>query len=91
MNQDQNEDQGQPQVIYIEQDRGMGASWRRTRHKVRQAGRRWMEDSVDAELPSQVEQALPGWARGAKGRVRLALLAALVMLAWVVALLWLIG
>ena len=91
MNQEQNEDKAQPQVIYIEQDRGVGASWRRTRHKVRQAGRRWVENSVDADLPPQVDEAIPDWARGAKGRVRLAVIAALVMIAWIVALLWLIG
>ena len=84
-------DEDRPQVIYVETERGLGARWRRTKENVQEAGRKWVSSSVDAELPPQVEQSVPDWARGAKGRTRLAVIAGLVMLAWIVALIWLIG
>jgi hypothetical protein len=52
------------------------------RARMTRARAAWVATSVDAELPEQVQERMPTWARTGRGRVLLSGAAVLALLAW---------
>ena len=76
---EQNIERDEPQVIYVEVDRGVGARWRRARKAGRQMRQKWVSSAVDAQLPEQVGSRVPEWAGQGRGRVWLGVIAVVVV------------
>ena len=80
-----------PEVIYLEQDRGVFASARRARESVRAKGREWVADAVDAPLPRSLQGRVPAAWETPRGRVAVGVGAVLVLLGWALILFWAMG
>ena len=88
---EQDNERDEPQVIYVEADRGVGARWRRARQAGRQMRDQWVANAVDAQLPDQVGSRMPDWASQGRGQVWLGVIAVAAVLVWALVLTWVMG
>lgn len=79
MNEQETQEQGEPQVIYIERDKPK----KRLKDSVQKAAAQWRENSVDAPLPEQLSGRVPASWDSPRGRALIGVVCLVMLALWV--------